>query len=176
MRAHTSSSIGTVETWGHTTAVAALDVGLKAANVVFDGYRVTPSGLVAITFRGDVAAVRTAVDAAVAAAGKVGRIAAHHVIPRPHEQLRQLFEQPPPGGGPGEPGDPPVTTPPPEPAAAARDTAPRGRKSKARPADASKTRGKASLLKKTTSPAEPPSRPAPTPRKRTTKRKRNEGA
>jgi len=188
MRARTSTSIGTVETWGHTAAVAALDVGLKAATVVFGGYRITPSGLVTIVFRGDVAAVRTAVDAAVAAAGKVGHIAAHHVIARPHEQLQRLLQPPPPETGPGKTGGPKAGPPPdpPKPDAAARATrdtpaksarkrsaTPRGG-TKTRPADAAKTRGKASLLKKTTPPAEPPSRPTPAPRKRTTTRKRSE--
>jgi ethanolamine utilization protein EutM len=81
-------SLGMIETRGFVAAVEALDAGMKAANVHSEGYKVTPSGLVMISFRGDVAAVKTAVSAGVAAARKVGEIVSHHVIPRPDTQLQ----------------------------------------------------------------------------------------
>jgi ethanolamine utilization protein EutM len=80
-------SLGMIETRGFVAAVEALDAGMKAANVHSEGYRVTPSGLVMISFRGDVAAVKTAVSAGVVAAHKVGEVVSHHVIPRPDTQL-----------------------------------------------------------------------------------------
>jgi len=81
-------SIGMIETWGYAAAVEALDAGMKAANVFSEGCKVTPSALVTVSFTGDVSAVKTAVDAGIAAARKVGEIVAHHVIPRPDAQLR----------------------------------------------------------------------------------------
>jgi ethanolamine utilization protein EutM len=81
-------SLGMIETRGFVPAVEALDAGMKAANVYSEGYKVTPSGLVMISFRGEVAAVKTAVSAGVAAARKVGEVVNHHVIPRPDAQLQ----------------------------------------------------------------------------------------
>ena len=80
-------SLGIIETRGYVAAVEAADAGMKAANVVFLGYEVILTGLVTIKFAGDVAAVKTAVAAGVAAAGKIGRVMAHHVIPRPDDQI-----------------------------------------------------------------------------------------
>lgn len=181
MRPRTQTSIGTVETWGHTAAVTALDAGMKAANVVFGGYRITPSALVTVAFRGDVAAVRTAVAAAVAAAGKVGRIVSHHVIPRPHDQLRRLLEHPPPATGPSGAPHPPV----PEGGAKTLPPAPEGGASPAgkpgpaaknaatdRPKAAPAARGKAALLQKTTPPPDTVPRTVSKARKRVTPRKR----
>ncbi|MBU2442414.1 MAG: BMC domain-containing protein, partial [Nanoarchaeota archaeon] len=80
-------SLGMIETWGYVGAVEALDAGMKAANVFFRGCKITPSALVTVSFTGDVSAVKTAVSAGVAAALKVGKVVAHHVIPRPDTQL-----------------------------------------------------------------------------------------
>ena len=80
-------SIGMIETWGYVAAVEALDAGMKAANVLSDGFQVTPSALVTVSFTGDVSAVQTAVSAGIAAARKVGEVVAHHVIARPDVQL-----------------------------------------------------------------------------------------
>jgi microcompartment protein CcmL/EutN len=75
-------SLGMIETWGYVTAVEALDAGMKAASVISGGFKLTPSALVTVSFTGDVSAVKTAVSAGVAAARKVGKVVAHHVIPR----------------------------------------------------------------------------------------------
>ena len=80
-------SLGLIETWGYVPAVEAADAGAKAANVVFLGYEKVQAGLVTIRFLGEVAAVQAAVSAGAAAAEKVGRVVAVHVIPRPDPDL-----------------------------------------------------------------------------------------
>lgn len=87
-------SLGMIETWGYIAAVEALDAGMKAACVSPGGFKVTPSALVTLSFTGDVSAVKTAVSAGVAAAQKVGRVVAHHVIPRLSTQLCPEFPGP----------------------------------------------------------------------------------
>src|SRR2546430_16360257 len=79
-------AIGLIETKGIVAAVEACDAALKAANVEFVETHKVGSGLVAITLRGDVAAVRAAVDAGAEAAARVGEGVSVHGIPRPHSE------------------------------------------------------------------------------------------
>jgi ethanolamine utilization protein EutM len=83
-------AIGLIETKGIVAAVEALDAALKAANVQFVEQHKVGSGLVAITIRGDVAAVRAAVDAGAESGGKVGEIVSVHVIARPHTDVAKM--------------------------------------------------------------------------------------
>jgi ethanolamine utilization protein EutM len=85
-----AEAIGLIETKGIVAAVEALDAALKAANVQFVEQHKVGSGLVAITIRGDVAAVRAAVDAGAEAGGKVGEIVSVHVIARPHTEVSKM--------------------------------------------------------------------------------------
>ena len=66
------------------------DAMLKSANVEMIGWDKAGSGMVTAFFRGDVAAVKAAVDAGAEAAAKVGEVVAVQVIPRPHEELTGL--------------------------------------------------------------------------------------
>jgi ethanolamine utilization protein EutM len=84
-------AIGFVETRGLIAAIAAADAMVKAAGVRIMEYRQVGSGLINITIQGEVASVQAAVDAGVASAGKVGEVLAHHVIPRPHEELLKVL-------------------------------------------------------------------------------------
>ena len=86
----TQEAIGLIETKGIVAAVEACDAALKAANVQFVEQHQVGSGLVAITLRGDVAAVRAAVDAGAEAGGRVGEIVSVHVIPRPHGDVAKM--------------------------------------------------------------------------------------
>jgi microcompartment protein CcmL/EutN len=70
--------------------VEALDAALKSASVQFVEQHKVGSGLVAITIRGDVAAVRAAVDAGAEAGGKVGEVVSVHVIARPHTDVAKM--------------------------------------------------------------------------------------
>lgn len=76
-----------IETKGLCTLLEAADSALKAANVTMTGYEAVGSGYVCGFFRGDVAAVKAAIDAAAESASKVGEVVAVQVIPRPHEDL-----------------------------------------------------------------------------------------
>jgi microcompartment protein CcmL/EutN len=67
----------------------------KAAKVRMLGYEKIGSGLVTTLCRGEVGAVRAAVDAGAAAAQKVGEMVAIHVIPRPHDDIEDILERPP---------------------------------------------------------------------------------
>lgn len=88
----TENALGLIETVGLPTAIEAADAAMKAANVRLVGYEKTRGGgLVIVKIRGDVGAVRAAVEAAVASASRVGKIYGSHVIPRPHEETEQLI-------------------------------------------------------------------------------------
>ena len=80
-------ALGMIETRGFTAMVEASDAMVKAANVELIGYEKIGGGFVTAIVRGDVAAVRAAVDAGIRAAEKVGEIVSTHVIPRPHENV-----------------------------------------------------------------------------------------
>lgn len=80
-------ALGLIETRGLVGAIEAADAGLKAADVRLLGTERADAGLVTITFGGEVAAVRAAVDAGRAAATRVGHLVSAHVIPRPHREL-----------------------------------------------------------------------------------------
>jgi ethanolamine utilization protein EutM len=83
-------ALGMIETKGLCTLLEAADAALKAANVTMTGYEAVGSGHVAVFFRGDVAALKAAVDAGAEAAKHVGEVIAVQVIPRPHEELSGL--------------------------------------------------------------------------------------
>ncbi|HEX2999697.1 MAG TPA: BMC domain-containing protein [Armatimonadota bacterium] len=84
-------AVGFIETRGFIAAVEAADSMLKAASVSLVGYRKTGSGLIAVMVRGDVGAVKAAVDAGKAAATRVGEIIATSVIASPHTDMDQIL-------------------------------------------------------------------------------------
>jgi ethanolamine utilization protein EutM len=84
-------ALGMVETRGMVAMIEAADAMVKAANVTLVGWQKIGSAYMTIMCRGDVAAVRAAVDAGAAAARRVGEIIAVHVIPRPHPSLEEVL-------------------------------------------------------------------------------------
>lgn len=88
-----SGALGLIETKGLVGAIEAADAMTKAANVEVEGYRVLRSGQVSVLVRGDVGAVKAAVDAGAAAAGAVGELYASHVIPRPHGETEDVVTE-----------------------------------------------------------------------------------
>ena len=84
-------ALGMVETRGLVAAIEAADAMVKAANVVLIGSEKIGSGLVSIMVRGDVGAVKAAVEAGGAAASRLGEVIATHVIPRPHSDVDKLL-------------------------------------------------------------------------------------
>jgi ethanolamine utilization protein EutM len=67
--------------------VEAADAMVKAANVTLMGQERIGGGLVTVIVKGDVGAVKAAVDAGAAAAKRVGELLSVHVIARPHQDL-----------------------------------------------------------------------------------------
>ena len=87
-------ALGMIETKGLTALVEACDAMLKAANVQLVGWDKIGSGLVTAFIVGDVAAVKAAIDAGAAAAGRIGEVAGVQVIPRPHEDVSNVIPRP----------------------------------------------------------------------------------
>ena len=84
-------ALGMIETKGLTALIEASDAMLKSANVTLLGWQKIGSGLVTAHVVGDVAAVKAAIDAGSAAAGRVGEVIGVQVIPRPHEDLGTIL-------------------------------------------------------------------------------------
>ena len=91
-RGWSQDALGLVETRGLVGAIEAADAGLKAADVRLLGSERADAGLVTVKFLGEVAAVKAAVDAAAAAATRIGQLVAVHVIPRPHDDIAIVAE------------------------------------------------------------------------------------
>jgi ethanolamine utilization protein EutM len=87
-------ALGMIETKGLAPLVEACDAMLKAANVQLVGWDKIGSGLVTAFVVGDVAAVKAAVDAGAAAAGRIGEVVGVQVIPRPHEDVSSVIPKP----------------------------------------------------------------------------------
>ena len=84
-------ALGMIETRGLVAAIEAADAMLKAANVELVGTEKIGSGLVSVMVRGDVGAVKAAVETGAAAAGSLGEVIATHVIPRPHADVEKIL-------------------------------------------------------------------------------------
>lgn len=84
-------ALGMVETRGLVAAIEAADAMLKAANVELVGTEKIGSGLVSVMVRGDVGAVKAAVESGAASASKLGELVATHVIPRPHTDVEKIL-------------------------------------------------------------------------------------
>jgi len=82
-------ALGLVECMGLVAMIEAADAMVKAANVTLVGYEKVDAGLVTAIVRGEVGAVKAAVDAGAAAARRIGTVTAVHVIPRPHDEVDQ---------------------------------------------------------------------------------------
>jgi len=93
----TLEALGLIETRGLVAAIEAADVMVKAARVKLIGKEYQGHGYVTVMVRGDVAAVKAAVDAGASRAEKVGELVSVHVIPRPHGEVDDIVppEAPP---------------------------------------------------------------------------------
>jgi ethanolamine utilization protein EutM len=88
------NAIGILETKGFSALMQGADAALKSASVELVEWRQVGSGYVSFTVEGDVAAVRSSIEAAVEAAATVGEVLSQVVIPRPVEELESMFKQP----------------------------------------------------------------------------------
>jgi len=84
-------ALGLIETRGLVSAIEAADAMVKAANVSLVGKERVGGGLVTVMVRGDVGAVKAAVDAGASAAKRVGELVSAHVIARPHDEVESLL-------------------------------------------------------------------------------------
>jgi microcompartment protein CcmL/EutN len=84
-------ALGMVETKGLVGAIEAADAMVKAANVILVGKEKIGSGLVTVMVRGDVGAVKAAVEAGSSAAKRVGEVVSIHVIPSPHDDVEKIL-------------------------------------------------------------------------------------
>ena len=90
-RRMSQEALGMVETRGLVASIEAADTMIKAANVVLVGTEKIGSGLVTVMVRGDVGAVKAAVETGADAAGRLGELVATHVIPRPHNDVEKIL-------------------------------------------------------------------------------------
>src|SRR5512136_1768518 len=84
-------ALGMVETKGLVGSIEAADAMVKAAKVTLIGKERVGGGYVTVMVRGDVGAVKAAVEAGAEAARKVGELVTVHVIPRPHEEVEAIL-------------------------------------------------------------------------------------
>jgi microcompartment protein CcmL/EutN len=90
MRYHGEEALGLVETVGMVPALEAADKMLKASNVELVSYENVGSTLVTIMVKGDVAAVKAAVEAGAEAAAAIGKLTAKNVMPRPIRDIGDI--------------------------------------------------------------------------------------
>jgi ethanolamine utilization protein EutM len=86
-----NDALGIIETQGFTAGVQAADAAVKSANVKLAKWVKVGGGRVGIVVRGDVAAVKAAVEAGVQAAKNVGTVLSEVIIARPSEKLLPKF-------------------------------------------------------------------------------------
>ena len=82
-----ADALGMIEARSFPAMVEAADAMVKAAKVELVSYEETGGGYVTAIIRGDVAAVKAAVDAGVRGAERVGEVVSSHVIARPHDSI-----------------------------------------------------------------------------------------
>ena len=87
-------ALGMVETKGLIGSIEAADAMVKAANVVLIGREYIEAGLVTVLVRGDVGAVKAAIDAGAAAARRVGELVSVHIIPSPDSGVEEILPRP----------------------------------------------------------------------------------
>ena len=92
-------ALGMIETRSYPAMVEAADAMVKAAKVELVSYEKTGGGYVTAVVRGDVAAVKAAVEAGARGAEKIGELVTIHVIPRPHANVDVTLPLGRQGGG-----------------------------------------------------------------------------
>jgi microcompartment protein CcmL/EutN len=86
-----TEALGMIECRSFAAVVEASDAMVKAARVELVSYEKTGGGFVTAVVRGDVAAVKAAVEAGARGAERVGEVVSVHVIPRPHANVDSVL-------------------------------------------------------------------------------------
>ena len=84
-------ALGMIETRGLVGSIEAADAMVKTAKVRIIGEERIGAGLVTVMVRGDVGAVKAAVEAGAERARHVGELVSVHVIPSPHEDVETIL-------------------------------------------------------------------------------------
>ena len=82
---------GFIEVVGYVPAVAAADAMTKAAKVELVGTEDTGKAMIAVIIRGEIGAVRTAVNAAEEAVNRIGKVVSTNIIAKPDASLEKLY-------------------------------------------------------------------------------------
>jgi ethanolamine utilization protein EutM len=83
-----------IETKGLVACIEAADAMVKAAGVTLLQRRATGGGYMTVMVRGDVGAVRTALEAGVKAARRIGEVVSTRILPSPHLYLEEILPAP----------------------------------------------------------------------------------
>ena len=86
-----NAALGFVETRGNTGSVVAIDSMMKTANVELVKKVNIGGGFVTVVIRGEVGAVKSAIEAGTEAAASVGELVCVNVIPSAHEDVLGLI-------------------------------------------------------------------------------------
>jgi carbon dioxide concentrating mechanism protein CcmO len=86
-----SFALGFIETQGFTAVFEAIDSACKAANVEVLGKEKLGGGYITVIVKGDVAAVKAAIESGTAKVQGLGKLIASHVIPRPSAAVLALL-------------------------------------------------------------------------------------
>jgi microcompartment protein CcmL/EutN len=91
MAEQTEFAVGLIETQGFTAVFEAIDTAVKTAAVEVLAREKLGGGYITVVIKGDVAAVKAAVDAGRAKVEGLGRLVAAHVIPSPSKAVLSLL-------------------------------------------------------------------------------------
>jgi ethanolamine utilization protein EutM len=86
-------ALGMIETKGLVACIEAADAMAKAANVTLLNRRAIGGGYMTVMVRGDVGAVRTALEAGSKAAQRIGEVVSVRILPSPHLDLEELLPE-----------------------------------------------------------------------------------
>src|SRR3989304_708485 len=84
-------ALGMIETKGLVACIEAADAMVKAANVTPLNRRAIGAGYMTVMVRGDVGAVRTAIEAGAKAARRLGEVVSVRILPSPHLDLENIL-------------------------------------------------------------------------------------
>ena len=118
-------ALGFIETKGFIAAVEAADSAMKAASVSLVGQKWVGGGLVTVILTGDVAAIKSAVDAGTESASNVGEVVSSQIIARPHPDMDKIILEKSKMPGRGDQGAVAPKTPPAAKSAPASKSAPK---------------------------------------------------
>src|SRR5512136_779226 len=87
-------ALGMIETKGLVACIEAADAMAKAASVTLLSRRAIGGGYMTVMVRGDVGAVRTALEAGAKAARRIGEVVSVRILPSPHLDLEDILPKP----------------------------------------------------------------------------------